>query len=212
MSRVTAFVATALLASALMAFGEASAQEPTAADKAGARKAPVALEEVVVRARRRDEALQDYAGAATVFDTADVEAIRLDGLEDVIQRIPNAHFEQRSGNAMNLWIRGAGTSTSGSATNLDTGVGLYQVDIYNYIQGSRTPWVLYDMESIQVYRGPQGSLYGRNAVGGAVAAFTARPTHELGGYLNGEFGDFNSRTIEGRVNVPLNEAFALRIS
>lgn len=180
----------------------------TAAQEPGADRA----EEIVVTARRRSEALQDYAGTASVFNEELLEEIRIDGLEDIVQRISNAHFEERSGNAMNIWIRGAGTSTSGSATNLDTGVALYYDGVYSYIQGSRVPLVFYDMESIEVFKGPQGSLYGRNAVGGAVAATTARPHYDFEAFGRIEAGDYDMRTAEGRLNVPLSDSVALRVS
>jgi iron complex outermembrane receptor protein len=170
------------------------------------------IETVTVTARRRADRLQEYAGSATVFGKTALARAQIDGLEDVVSRISNAYFEERPGSAMNIFIRGAGTATNGSATQTDAAVGLYVDDIYSYLQGSRIPLVFYDMDRIEVFKGPQGSLYGRNAVGGAVAAHTARPTRELESYLSLQRAEFDWTTAEARLNVPLNDAFALRLS
>lgn len=170
------------------------------------------IEEVMVTARRRTEQLQDYAGTAAVFGKELLRDARVDGLEDIVDRISNAYFEERSGGAINIFLRGAGTATNGSATRTDTGVGLYYDDIYSYIQGSRIPLVFYDLDRVEVFKGPQGGLYGRNAVGGAVAAHTALPDGEFEAFASFEYGEFDAITAEGAVNVPINDQFSLRVA
>jgi iron complex outermembrane receptor protein len=187
-----------------------TAAQAQAPGEASAEK--VGIEEVIVTARRRAETLQTYAGTASVFNANALEEARVDGLEDIVNRIPNAYFEERPGGAINIFIRGAGTATNGSATQTDTAVGLYMDGIYSYLQGSRIPLVFYDLDRVEVFKGPQGSLYGRNSVGGAVVAYTARPTHEFESYVSLQRAEYDSTTAEGRLNIPLGEAFALRLS
>lgn len=169
-------------------------------------------EAVVVTARRRAEVLQDHPGTANVFTTEALQDARVDGIEDIVARISNAHIEQRPGSAMDLYIRGSGTSTNGSATRTDSGVGLYLDGVYSYIQGSRIPLVLYDLDRVEVFKGPQGGLYGRNAVGGAFLAYTALPTDDFSYFAQVEGGSFRANTIEGYFNTPIGDDASMRVS
>ena len=154
-------------------------------------------DELIVTARRRPELLQDYAGAANVFDDAALENARVIGLGDIVNRISNAYFEERPGSQINITIRGAGTFTNGSATRTDSAIGIYYDGIYSYIQGSRIPLLYYDLDRIEVFKGPQGGLYGRNAVGGAVIAHTATPKDEFSASANLEYGNYENISIPG---------------
>ena len=71
---------------------------------------------------------------------------------------------------------------------------------------------MFDLERVEVLRGPQGTLYGRNATGGAINIITAKPTRELGGYASVSYGNYNAVTAEGALNIPLNDWIQLRAS
>lgn len=169
-------------------------------------------DQLIVSARRRKEKLEDYPGIAAIFNESRLEAIQADGAEDIIQRVANAHIEVRPGSQMNVYIRGVGTETSGSGTRTDTGVGLYYDGVYTYLQGSRIPPVYYDLERVEVLKGPQGGLYGRNAIGGAIIAQPSSPENEFGAGLRVEAGNYDYINMGGHVNAPLSEAAGLRIA
>lgn len=169
-------------------------------------------DEVIITARRRAELRQSHPGSVFAFDEAELQSRRVDGVEDVVARVPNAFFEERPGGDMNVFMRGAGTATNGSGTRTDAAIGLYYDGAYSYLQGSRIPLFFYDMERVEALQGPQGALYGRNAVGGAIIAQTARPRPDFGARLRLESGDYDSRLFEGVLNLPLDENTWLRLS
>lgn len=186
-----------------------TAESPESADQTGSDEL---LAELVVFGRRRTELLREYAGSAATFDSLSLANARVDGLEDIVNRISNAYFEERPGGEINVFVRGAGTATNGSAIRTDTAIGLYYDGAYSYVQGSRIPLIFYDMERIEVFKGPQGSLYGRNSVGGAIVAHTSRPHGEWEGYGSFEYGEFDSATAELRLNAPIGEDWSARLS
>lgn len=169
-------------------------------------------EEIIVIGKRQASRLQRYAGSAAIFGPALLEQARVDGLEDIVRRISNASFEERPGGAINIAIRGSGTTTFTSANRTDTAIGLYYDGIYSYIQGSRIPLIFYDMERIEVLKGPQGGLYGRSAVGGAVIAQTAKPHENLISFARLEYGEHSSLKGEIHSNIPVSDKVFLRIA
>jgi iron complex outermembrane receptor protein len=169
----------------------------------------VSLEEVVVTAQRREENLQKAALAVSAvagdaLTRASVtQATDLTRLVPAIQVAPAASFTQ-------IYLRGVGTfganafAEQGVAFNLD-GV---------YLSRPAAPaGLFYDLERIEVLKGPQGTLYGRNATGGAVNVITAKPKlGETGGNLAAEYGNFNAVKASGAVNLPLGQSAALRVA
>ncbi|SFK40029.1 iron complex outermembrane recepter protein [Caulobacter sp. UNC279MFTsu5.1] len=169
----------------------------------------VALEEVVVTAQRREENLQKAAVAVsavagdTLTKASVTQATDLTRLIPAVQIAPAASFTQ-------IYLRGVGTfganafAEQGVAFNLD-GV---------YLSRPAAPaGLFYDLERIEVLKGPQGTLYGRNATGGAVNVITAKPKlGELGGQVSAEYGNYDALKASGAVNLPLGENAALRLS
>lgn len=169
-------------------------------------------DELIVSARRREERLNDHPGVAATFNRQQLRAMQVDGAEDIIYNVANAHIEERPGSQVNIYIRGVGTETSGSGTRTDAGIGLYYDGVYTYLQGSRIPSVYYDLERVEVLKGPQGGLYGRNAIGGAVIVTPASPENTFGARLRFEGGNYGHANASGFVNAPIGEKAALRIS
>ncbi|PHR92670.1 MAG: hypothetical protein COA69_07525 [Robiginitomaculum sp.] len=167
---------------------------------------------IVVTARRRLERLHDHPGSVASFNAEKLEAARVNGVEDIVYRTANALVEDRPGADMNVFIRGTGTATNGSGTRTDTGIGLYYDGVYTYLAGSRIPLLFYDMERIEILKGPQGGLYGRNTVGGAIVAQSARPRDQQSAAFRAEIGEYASRLVDGYVNMPVNDVLSVRVS
>lgn len=195
-------ISLAVLAGALSA-GAAQAQNQSGA--AGADTATT-LEEVIVTAQRREESLQRAGLSVTAVSGEDLQAEGLTKLADIIGAIPGV---QLSGNPRgpSIFVRGVGTDRPPQfgdapiATNVD---GVY----LSRPEGLRGAF--YDLQRVEVLRGPQGTLYGRNATGGAINVLTAAPTDQFEGRAAVELGDYALIKTEGMVNLPLSEDLAVR--
>ncbi len=136
------------------------------------------LEEIVVTARRREESLQDTPVAVTVVTSEMLERMQIEGTTDLDRVAPNLQFHTYgtlTGNnsAAQVFIRGIGQTDATAA--VDPGVGLYIDDVYmgRSVGGAME---MRDIANAQVLRGPQGTLFGRNTIGGAMTATTPRGT------------------------------------
>ncbi len=160
-----------------------------------------ALEEVMVTAQKREQNLQDVSAAITSVGMDRLQSGQINNLEDLQMIVPSITL----GNDFNmakLFIRGVGANTS--TTGSEPGVALH-VDGVVISRAEAQLTSLFDLERVEVLRGPQGTLYGRNAVGGSINLITAKPTEELGGYARVSVGDFDMLTVEGAVSGPITE-------
>ena len=140
-----------------------------------------ALEEVVVTARKREEKLQDVPDSITAIGATEVAERRIDGIDDVNGITPNFHVLQDQDPATNIIsVRGIGTSRLLAAAVAFAVDGVILPDSDAFMTD------LTDVESIEVLRGPQGGLYGRNAIAGVVNITTKRPTRELEGEVRAD--------------------------
>ena len=158
------------------------------------------IEEVVVTARRRAESLSRVPIAISAVSAEEIleRSIRSDS--DLQFTVPGLTIRQTQGNnSLTYAIRGQSADTfSGSPS----AVVAYMNEVPMSISGAST---FYDLESIQVLKGPQGTLFGRNTTGGAVLYTSAKPTDELEGRLRVRVGNYDLREVEGMINVPLIE-------
>lgn len=183
----------------------ANAQEPAPQ----ANSDGVALGEVVVTAQRREENLQRAAIAVSAVPGDVLIEQSISQATDVTRLVPALQIAQGAA-LTQIYLRGVGTfganafAEQGVAFNLD-GV---------YLSRPAAPTGLfYDLERLEVLKGPQGTLYGRNATGGAINAITAKPRLGVNsGYFTGEFGNYNAFKASGAVNIPLGENTAVRIA
>lgn len=150
------------------------------------------LEEITVTARRRDESMEKVPVAITAFtgeDLRDLQAVNIDGLQGAV---PNLNIVQGRGSssAVNIFIRGIGQPDA--LQTFDPGVGMYVDDVYySRIQGALLN--LFDVERVEVLRGPQGTLYGKNSTGGAVKVVTRNPSDQTEGSAEITAGNFGRR-------------------
>ena len=163
--------------------------------------------EIIVTARRRDETISKVPIAITAIRGEDLAKRSIYNENDLQQAVPGLVIRQNGGvHAFNYAIRGQSVDTF---TNSPPSVLPYVNDVQIVTHSAST---FYDMAGIQVLKGPQGTLFGRNATGGAVLYQTAKAGDELGGYVQGRYGNYQALNVQGAINVPLGEQAALRIA
>ncbi len=222
--RKSALLAGAALAAAMWA-APGAAQETKAQAAAGAAgqtattNAPVegaartgGLEEIVVTATRSSTNLQRTPLAITAVTAQAFEQRAFTSVQDVAAVVPNASFTQANaafGRAVTAYIRGVGQNDFNLA--FEPGVAFYVDDqYYSLLVGS--VFDLLDLERVEVLRGPQGTVFGRNAIGGAVNLIPKAPSANPEGYIDATYGRYNRQDIRAGFNVPLAEKLYFRFS
>ncbi len=189
---------------------DADAQESTAEQAVEAERARE-LGAVTVTARRREESLQNVPVAVSAFDADELRNLQAQQIIDLQGAVPNLNIVQGRGsaNSTNVFIRGIGQPDA--LQSFDPGVGVYVDDVYlSRING--TLFTLFDVERVEVLRGPQGTLYGKNSTGGAIRLVSRAPGQEQEGAIElaiGDYGRFDSRFY---ANQPLTETFAVSLA
>jgi iron complex outermembrane recepter protein len=180
----------------------AIATSPAVADDAA-----LMLEEVIVTAQKRAENIQDVPIAMSVETGASLQKKGITTLEALSYQTPSL-ITQDGGRVSSVAIRGLG---SPGLDTVESSVGIYIDEVYfGRSRLSRNP--LFDMDRIEVLRGPQGTLYGRNTIAGAISMHTARPTDELEGRVIAETGNLNSHKLEGYISAPLGDNVGVRFA
>jgi iron complex outermembrane receptor protein len=170
-----------------------------------------ALEEIVVTAERRAQSLQDIPLSITAFSQDDMELRNATDLRALQKFTPNLEFNNESGGQNNsrITLRGIGTETLVGGG--DQGVALHVDGVY-VGRNSAAAQSVFDVERLEVLRGPQGTLYGRNAVGGSINIVTKNPTDEFMASADVTAGNYARTRIRGILNVPFSDAVAGRFS
>lgn len=199
------------LALALYAALQIGAVQTHAAEAAPA-EADTHLGSIVVTAQKREEKLQEVPLAITVLGGDNLgKAEGLKTANDITQLIPNASASATDGRTRPRWfLRGIGTNETAASTV--SPIGIYNDDVYLnnvYIQG----FPLFDTERVEVLRGPQGTLWGKNTTGGAIHYLSRRPTFDREAYAKVGLGSFNERIVQGAFNTSVvDEELAARVS
>ena len=168
------------------------------------------LEEIIVTAEKREENLQDVSVSVTAFSSETLKDIGLTNTNDIGQYIPGVEVAAPSGNQQfKAFIRGSGAVDF--SANTQTTIGVYVDEVYMHNSFMHTMQT-FDLERIEVLRGPQGTLYGRNATGGAFNYITAKPTDSSSGYVEAGFGNFGSILFETALSGPISENLSGRIA
>jgi iron complex outermembrane receptor protein len=167
------------------------------------------FDDIVVTARRREESAQTVPVSVTAFSGAALEQRGVRELQDLNAITPGFRFGAEGGkNNNSLILRGLGKTAIGEGV---PAVVTYFADVALLGEAVNVP--TYDLANIQVLKGPQGTLFGRNTLGGALLIKPEAPTYEFGGYARAEYGRFDYRTVEGAVNIPLvQDKVALRLA
>lgn len=159
-----------------------------------------ALEEVIVTARKREENLQAVPTAINVFTADKLKDLQIDNLVDMQSTTPNVTMSETSGlqsGSLSVFIRGIGNDPG-----FEQGIGVYLDDVYLARQTGLMMDV-YDVERIEVLKGPQGNLYGRNTIGGAIKYITKEPDETTQAHIEGKLGSYNLRQAKGSLSGPL---------
>ncbi len=178
--------------------------------ESGAVLAQGILEEVVVTAQKREASVTDLGLTVTAFSGDTLRSLGVDQPIDLAAQTPGLVINNTLGDSQPaVMIRGVGLNDFN--TNANPGVAVYVDENYQAI-GAMLTFSMYDIDRVEVLKGPQGTLYGRNTTGGAVSIFTKQPTEELDGYISGDFGDYDRSRIEGAIGTGLTDSVRFRVS
>lgn len=172
-------------------------------------------EEIVVTARRREENLQEVPVSVTAMTETDIETRSLDTLNDLDTFTPNLSFNITGGfgdeaSESSVYMRGVGQLQAQRFTS-DTGVGIY-VDGVFVARAQGAVFDLLDLDRVEVLRGPQGTLFGRNAIGGAISLVTRRPSSEFQARLGLTGGEYNRSDVKLSVGGSLADNLSARLT
>jgi iron complex outermembrane receptor protein len=188
--------------------GLAAATLPGAA---AAQQTEALIEEITVTARRVEETLQTVPIAISAFDDEELARLQADQLDGIQGAVPNLNLVQGRGSASsaNVFIRGIGQPDA--LQTFDPAVGIYLDDVYiSRIQGAL--WSLYDIERIEVLRGPQGTLYGKNTIAGAIKLVTRKPSPEFEARGEITLGDYDRTAARAYVSGGITDTLAVSVS
>jgi iron complex outermembrane receptor protein len=162
-----------------------------------------ALEEIVVTARKREERLQDVPISITAFDARALEQYGINGIRDLSFSVPNLTMVN-SGTLLANRITIRGINSDDSNPGFESGVALILDDVY-IGRSAAFGESLLDVERVEILRGPQGTLQGRNVIGGAINVVTAKPSNEFDARVKGRIGDYGDHAISALISGPLVE-------
>jgi iron complex outermembrane receptor protein len=183
------------------AFAQSASQSPSGV------KHSQRLEEIVVTAQRRAQSVQKSSVDIQVLGAAKIQQAGLSQAADLNKVVPGLQVGS-VGSTIQVFIRGVGDITSNPLTSPAVAI---NVDGVYIGRGSAVSTNFYDIARIEVLKGPQGTLYGRNASGGAVNVITNTPdTRKISGYVEVEGGNYNLKHLDAAVNIPLTDTLAMR--
>ena len=164
---------------------------------------------LIVTAQRRSENIQNVPVAVSAFSASALKAQRLDGGKNLEISIPNVNFSNENFGGFNLSIRGVGEKVVGEGGTSGVSFNINELPLAAN-QFANTDF--FDVERVEVDRGPQGTLFGRNSTGGAVNIVTNKPTDTYSGSITGEYGNYDSKRVLGYINLPVTDTVAVRVA
>jgi len=196
---------------ALLAGAAFSAMATAAQAQTAPQEATTAVEDIIVTARRTEESAQKTPLALTAFSGETLERTGAQQVTDLQGAVPNLNLVQGRGssNSTNIYIRGVGQPDS--LQTFDPAVGVYVDDVY-YSRIRGTQFDLLDLERVEILRGPQGTLYGKNTIGGAMKLVSRRPGQEFRARGSVAYGDYDLIEAQGAVSGPVSDNLALGLS
>ena len=168
------------------------------------------LEEVIVTARRIQERIVDVPISVSAFSAQQLDDRKIEGGSELLRAIPNVSFSKDNFTGYNFSIRGVGTKAMSVTADPAVAISFNNTAL---LRNRLFEQEYFDVQRLEVLRGPQGTLYGRNATAGVVNMLPNLPERgEFSGELQGELGNYDTRRVKGFVNIPFGETFALRFA
>ncbi|HEX6861013.1 MAG TPA: TonB-dependent receptor plug domain-containing protein, partial [Caulobacteraceae bacterium] len=168
------------------------------------------VEALIVTAQKREEDIQDVPIAISAFTQEQLERSQVAGGPDLITQVPNMTFTKTNFTSYSIQIRGIGTQAISATTDAAVAVAFNNTP---FIRNRFFEQEFYDLQRVEVLRGPQGTLYGRNATAGVVNLISQKPKFAYEAKVSADVANYNSTRVEGMVNVPLVEDLvALRVA
>jgi iron complex outermembrane receptor protein len=170
-----------------------------------------ALEEIVVTAQKRSESMQDVPISIQVFTADEIERLNISNTIDLVRNVPNMIGINNVGlpQAASYFLRGVGQDES--ISSLDPAVGTFVDGVYISRQIANNAR-LYDVDSVEVLRGPQGTLYGRNTSGGAIRIITQKPHDHNEGFIDLAYGEYDTKEVTGKANLAISDSIFLKVT
>lgn len=167
------------------------------------------LEEVMVTARKRTESLQSAPVSAAVFDSSALQRAQINDISEIIGRVPGFVMNSDNVTEPNVFMRGIGTDIESAASN--SSIGMFVNEVY-MARAQAFAMELFDLQQVEVVRGPQGILYGKNVTGGVVNFVTNKPTDNDEASVRAGVGNYDLIEVEGFANGALSDTVYGRIS
>jgi iron complex outermembrane receptor protein len=195
----------------ISALASAAAGFPAAATAQEIQQNLTPLEEVFVTARRREESLQDVPIAVTALSGDFLREQNISELSDLGIHVPSLRFSEGGGSTNIPLITLRGQRPSEVLLTLDPAVPIYFAEVV-LTPSQGTNLGMYDLANVQVLKGPQGTLFGRNSTGGALLLTPRTPGTEFAGYGEAQLGDYDLYQFEGAVDLPVNDDLQFRLA
>jgi len=168
------------------------------------------VEALIVTAQKREEDIQDVPIAISAFSQESLERSQIAGGPDLITQVPNMSFTKTNFSSYSVQIRGIGTQAISATTDPAVAIAMNNTP---FIRNRFFEQEFYDLERLEVLRGPQGTLYGRNATAGVVNLITHKPVFSFEAKASADVSNYSSSRLEGMINLPLVEdKVALRLA
>ncbi|HEV2598085.1 TonB-dependent receptor domain-containing protein [Sphingopyxis sp.] len=163
--------------------------------------------EIVVTAQKREEKISDVPIAISAFTPKALDDRKVESGAELVRAVPNINFSKGNFSGYDFTIRGIGTKAISASSDPAVAVSFNNTPL---IRNRLFESEFFDLERVEVLRGPQGTLYGRNATGGVVNVIPAMPDDEFDAMVKGEVGNYSTRRLSGMINVPLTDTLAIR--
>jgi outer membrane receptor protein involved in Fe transport len=165
--------------------------------------------EIIVTAQKREEKINDVPIAITALSSDALDDRKIEGGSELLRAIPNVSFSKSNFSMYNFSIRGIGTKAISASSDPAVAVSFNNTPL---VRNRLFESEFFDVQRVEVLRGPQGTLYGRNATAGVVNLIPALPGPNFGGEVKGEVGNFKTTRLSGMLNVPITDTLGVRVA
>ena len=179
---------------------------PTLAQSAQ-EQAATTIDDIIVTAQKREESIQSVPIAVSAFNAETLDALKIEGGSELLRAIPNVAFSKNNFSMFNFAIRGVGTKAISAGSDPAVAISFNNSPM---IRNRLFESEYMDVSRVEVLRGPQGTLYGRNATAGVVNMVPNLPGPDFSALIKGETGSYGTLRGQGMINIPLSDQFAVR--